>query len=100
MEERSYAGLIVGGIFSGLFALGSSITSMVCLFLGFIFTSNPQSVDVNMNGTHLHGSEAVEMALKIGKILLCVGGIALLVAIILVILCISLITKYIRMQKQ
>ena len=28
MEERSYAGLIVGGIFSGLFALGSSI--IVC----------------------------------------------------------------------
>ena len=87
-------GLLIGGIISGVFGMVFGIIGMVCRIIGTVFVRNPENVTVTINGRVLEGEEAVEEALKIGEIMVKIGGGSLIVASILALICLVLVIIY------
>ncbi len=100
MNQKSYVGPLISGIFSGVVGLLASVFSATFGILGFIFSSSPESATITTNGVTLQGAESVEAAIKLGRVFSAAGWIALAIAFTTIAACIILIVMYLKKRSK
>ena len=98
-KKDKYAGLMIASIIPGMFAFFSGLFGVVFSIIGNVQMARPQDVSVTINGKQLEGEEAARYAYTLGKILATLGGIALVVAFVLVMICVILAVIYISKSR-
>lgn len=89
MNERHLA----KGIIFGFLTVLPGLLGVTFLILGISSILNPQGGEVTVNGITMHGEEAVEEIIRVGKVFIGVGGLMLLVAAAMMFTCIVMVSK-------
>ena len=101
MNQKSNTWKVILGIISAMLAFGNAISAVVFIVLGSIFVSNQDRMDsITVNGEEVTGEEAVELAGKLGKTFLGIGGVTAVLFIAFLVLCIVLLKKASKAKKQ
>ncbi|MBO4391241.1 MAG: hypothetical protein J5825_10335 [Lachnospiraceae bacterium] len=85
---------LIAGIISGFFAFPPGVISVTFLIIGFVFRAFPNSVHITVNGVQQQGAQAVASAIRLGNIFLAVGGGAIGLAFIFLLIAAVLLIAY------
>ena len=94
MNQSKGTGKVVGAVFAGIGAIFNGFLTFIFGSVGIIYSANPASVDVTVNGVEYTGQEAIEIAQMAAKISFGIAIFTLIVTIALIFLCVKLSKDY------